>query len=162
MENVTFKGEVMLAGWSETHSGGAKVAFWLADPSDLDAFRGLTATKGGHSGQRFAMVLVEIGDDEAPVAAKIPKAHKEQRLSNFAYSIAGNPKFQDYLADVETTEWNAVSKKLGDGATAKEIAVETVRCLTGVDSCSEFDKGGVAAAKLNELREDFLEYMEAA
>lgn len=63
----TFQGELQLAGWSESHNGGCKVTFWLADPSDLDAFRSLTVRKGNTAGHRLAAVLVEIGDDERPV-----------------------------------------------------------------------------------------------
>lgn len=63
----TFQGEVQLAGWSETHTGGCKVTFWLSDTSDLDVFRTLTVRKGNTSGHRLACVLVEIGDDEQPV-----------------------------------------------------------------------------------------------
>lgn len=57
----------MLAGWKESHNSGATVTFWLADPASLDAFRGLTARKGNTAGQRLAMVLVEISDQETPV-----------------------------------------------------------------------------------------------
>ena len=56
----------MLAGWQETHNGGAKVIFWLPDASDLEVFRGLTVRKGNTAGQRFMAVLVEVGDDERP------------------------------------------------------------------------------------------------
>lgn len=62
-----FRGEMMLAGWSESHNGGAKVTFWLSDPSELDAFRAMTCRKGNTAGQRFAVMMVEIGDDEQPI-----------------------------------------------------------------------------------------------
>lgn len=63
----TFSGEVMLAGWRESHNAGATVTFWLPDESELDVFRALTVRKGNTAGQRFMAVLVEIGDDELPV-----------------------------------------------------------------------------------------------
>jgi hypothetical protein len=62
--NYLFNGEVQLAGWIESHTAGAKVTFWLSNPSDLDAFRSLTTRKGNVSGQRLAMALVEIKDEE--------------------------------------------------------------------------------------------------
>jgi hypothetical protein len=63
----TFSGEMQLAAWSESHTGGCKVTFWLPTPQDLDAFRALTVRKGNHAGHRFMAVLVEVGDDEQPV-----------------------------------------------------------------------------------------------
>ncbi|MFY2643734.1 hypothetical protein ACOTDF_19415 [Achromobacter insuavis] len=63
---VAFQGEVMLAGWSQTHNGGAKVTFWLQDDTDLEAFKAMTVAKGKTAGQRLALVAVEIGDDEQP------------------------------------------------------------------------------------------------
>ncbi|WYX08203.1 hypothetical protein WJ978_19770 [Achromobacter xylosoxidans] len=67
---VAFQGEVMLAGWSQTHNGGAKVTFWLQDDTDLEAFKAMTVAKGKTAGQRLALVAVEIGDDEQPVVSR--------------------------------------------------------------------------------------------
>ena len=63
----TFTGELQLAGWSESHTGGCKVTFWLQSPDELAAFRALTVRKGNTAGHRFMAALVEIGDDEQPV-----------------------------------------------------------------------------------------------
>jgi len=60
----TFAGEVMMAGWSDTHTSGAKITFWLPDAESLEVFKGLTQKKGNTAGHRFMCVLVEIGDDE--------------------------------------------------------------------------------------------------
>lgn len=60
----TFHGEVMLAGWKESHNSGAIVSFWLPDSADLEVFKGLTAKKGNTAGQRFMAALVEIPDGE--------------------------------------------------------------------------------------------------
>lgn len=70
----SFQGELLLAGWRDTHNGGATVTFWLPDPADLDIFRGMTVRKGNQAGQRFMAVLVEIGADDKPVAAPQPDA----------------------------------------------------------------------------------------
>ncbi|CAB3972268.1 MULTISPECIES: hypothetical protein [Burkholderia] len=68
----TFHGEMQLAGWSETHTGGCKVTFWLHDPADLEAFRTLTVRKGNQAGHRFMVAMVEIGDDEQPIQQPAP------------------------------------------------------------------------------------------
>ena len=76
-----FHSEVQLAGWSESHNGGCKVTFWLAQPSDLDAFRAMTVRKGNTAGQRLACALVEIGDDEQPVQAPAAMQQKGGALA---------------------------------------------------------------------------------
>ena len=63
----TFSGEMQLAGWSQTHTSGNKVTFWLPDDDAMESFKLLTARKGNRAGQRFAVVMVEIGDDEMPI-----------------------------------------------------------------------------------------------
>jgi hypothetical protein len=73
----TFHGEVMLLDWSESHRGGAKVVFLLADRDDLDVFRLMTVAKGKKAGQRLACVLVEIGDDEQPKPPPEPAKYRE-------------------------------------------------------------------------------------
>lgn len=57
---------VMLLRWSENSASGPTVTFLLNDPADLECFRGATTKKGGHAGQVYACVLVEVdpGTDE--------------------------------------------------------------------------------------------------
>lgn len=90
---VAFQGEVMLAGWSQTHNGGAKVTFWLQDDTDLEAFKAMTVAKGKTAGQRLALVAVEIGDDEQP------KAQPEQKggeLAKLAGMFCQQPEFWEF------------------------------------------------------------------
>jgi hypothetical protein len=95
----TFSGELQLAGWNESHSGGCKVVFWLPDSSDLDAFRALTVRKGNQAGHRFAAVLVEIGEDELPVTppAPAPGARpKGGQLCRLAAQFCQQAHFQEW------------------------------------------------------------------
>jgi len=71
---TVFQDEVMLAGWKETHTGGATVTFFLPDASLLDVFRGMTVKKGSVAGQRLACVLAEIQDDESIAEEKTTTA----------------------------------------------------------------------------------------
>lgn len=64
---TVFEGEMQLAGWSETHTGGCKVTLWVPSPEDLEPFKALTARKGNTAGHRMVAAFVEIGDDEQPV-----------------------------------------------------------------------------------------------
>ncbi|CAH0532174.1 hypothetical protein UAM5_00057 [Ralstonia phage UAM5] len=97
----TFQGEVQLAGWSETHNGGCKVTFWLADAADLDVFRALTVRKGNTAGHRLACVLVEIGEDELPVQEPPEPSAPEKPLGGALAKLAGmlcsNPDFWRFL-----------------------------------------------------------------
>lgn len=80
--NHLFNGEVQLAGWIESHTAGAKVTFWLSDPSDLDAFRTTTTRKGNISGQRLAMALVEIDDSDGGCADAIIEDEEDGHVCN--------------------------------------------------------------------------------
>ncbi len=64
---TAFVGEFQLAGWSETHSDGAKATFWLASTDDLEPFRAMTVRKKKQAGQRLITVMFEIGEYEQPV-----------------------------------------------------------------------------------------------
>lgn len=107
-----FSGEVQLAGWNESHNSGSKVSFWLPDSKDLDPFRTATIRKGNKAGQRFACVLVEIGDDEQLVqpyepitvggcdggADLVPFVDKPKggELAKWAGILSNDPLFWDY------------------------------------------------------------------
>lgn len=64
----TYHGEVQLAGWGETHSGGRKVTFWMTeDDPHFEVFKTITRREGSKSGQRFMLALVQISDDDKPI-----------------------------------------------------------------------------------------------
>lgn len=140
---VAFQGEVMLAGWSQTHNGGAKVTFWLADEGDLAAFKSMTVAKGKVAGQRLALVAVEIGDDEQPVAsseqgtngvvsqecANAGDKPKGEKLSWLAVQLCKNPHFWDFAGvsnEVNARKWLLTMcgniKSRGDLDTDEEAA----------------------------------------
>lgn len=88
----TFSGEMQLAGWVENHNSGAKITFWLPDSNDLEVFKGLTARKGNTAGHRFAVVLVEIGDDELPVDPDV--LNFEQKLYTSSEHVQKTPEIK--------------------------------------------------------------------
>jgi len=100
--------EFMLAGWDESHSGGKKVTFWVADDDEFAYFKNATVRKGKVAGQRYAAVLVQLTDDEQPdpesvkplPVAKIvvEKATEFKTPDQIAYEILTDPKNADAVA----------------------------------------------------------------
>lgn len=67
-EKTTFwHGEVQLLGWSETNTRGRTITLQLNEDEDTHPFKYSNTKSGKTSGKRFAVVFVEIGDDEQPV-----------------------------------------------------------------------------------------------
>jgi hypothetical protein len=147
MSKIAFQGEVQLLSWSETHRGGAKVVLQLQSADDLDAFRSMTVRQGKVAGQRLACVMVEIDDQEQPVEQE----HGPKR-SQIAYLLCEDG---DFVRWVNASEWGV---HVTDHATARSYIC--TRC--GVSSRSELDRSPVAAAKFDEMRNDFQEYKDQA
>lgn len=151
-----FQDEVMLAGWSESHNGGAKVTFWLSDPSALESFRAMTVAKGKTAGQRLACVLVEIGDDENPVESAIKESSTTEKpkggvLARLAGQWCNTQAFWDFLLrEHEYTVGN------------EPDAAKTLYELCGIASRAELDHNPSAADKFHKLiRVPFMEYQRA-
>ena len=148
---IAFQGEVMLAGWSETHNGGAKVTFWLADEGDLAAFKAMTVAKGKTAGQRLAIVAVEIGDDEQPVSPQAepisPQANKAKggELARLAGQLCQSPDFLRFI-----------------GMESEEVAADHIRDVCEVGSRADLDHDVTAAARFHEqIRKPFLAWKES-
>ncbi|MFY2995888.1 hypothetical protein ACOTH8_21435 [Achromobacter xylosoxidans] len=146
---IAFQGEVMLAGWSETHNGGAKVTFWLADEGDLAAFKSMTVAKGKAAGQRLAIVAVEIGDDEQPITRnRVMEGNQELKggeLAKLAGRLCEDPDFL-FWADVGNSE----------------AAAQWIRSLCGISSRAMLDHDLRAAAIFHqEIRKPFREWAES-
>jgi len=140
-ELCAFKDEVMLAGWQETHSGGAKVTFWLASSEALEPFRLATVRKGKVAGQRYMCVLVEIDTDERPV----------HHVSSDAHLMIMGEQFQEYA------KFAAPAAAL----LGPERVREWAKWVIGVKSLSELDTDPAMVARFHELvRKPFLRWGE--
>jgi hypothetical protein len=138
-----FTGEVMLAGWGETHNGGAKLTFWLPEASELEAFRAMTVKKGNTAGQRFMCVLVEIGDDEKPVT---PERH---HLSSDAHLMITGERFVAWVRQLSHmfATWDAPKVR------------EWVKMRLRIESLSQLDTDPAAAVRFHrEFRQPFAEW----
>jgi hypothetical protein len=162
----TFQGEVQLAGWSESHNGGAKVTFFLPEASDLDAFRAMTVRKGNVAGQRLAMVLVEIGDDElpvepeaAPAPAPAPEAPKGGQLAKLAALFCGQPEFWRFLSETYL-------RKPDEGhiiTSAEEARFVVLKLCGNIKSRAELDHNEAAARAFHDkVRLPYLRWQQGA
>lgn len=148
----TFEGELMLAGWSETHNGGAKVTFWLSDAADLDVFRSMTVKKGNTAGQRFAAVLVEIGEDEQPVE-KIPNS--ESSRAYIAVRMCASCDFQSFcISSIPPSELETMAN-----LSMEAIAARYVIKYCGIQSRAELDTNDEAAGKWIILLQNYRSWM---
>ncbi len=137
-----FQGEIQLRRWSESSTQGVQVTFALADTDDLGKFRGL-------EGKRFMAVLVQLGDDEQPVAPAIGNPISPQpreRLGDLAWRAVQwckDPEFWCFLSQNYCAEDGGVYDENG----AKSLV--QIKC--GVTSRKELDTSHEAARKFNQL-----------
>lgn len=137
---IVYKGEVMLAGWSESHNGGAKVTFFLRDSSELDAFRHLTVAKGKQAGHRMAIVCVEIGEDEMPVNQHDKKGGAVTKL---AAMFCGQERFWQWALTNHKDSWSRAEAIALTNEPTK-VAAEWIRRVCGVQSRAELDHNKAA------------------
>lgn len=85
---IAFQGDAMLLNWAESNTRGRTVTFLLDNEAESHPFRDFTVKSGKKAGQRFAMVLVQLDDDEQPVV-KTP--------SQIAYLWCKDQQFWHFL-----------------------------------------------------------------
>lgn len=92
---VAYEGEVMLKGWSDGVTGW-KVDLWVDDDNGLHPFM------GHDNGDEYALVLVELDDDDAPIDQEKRKRVEEDQpkggpLSQLAARWCHDDAFCDWL-----------------------------------------------------------------
>ncbi len=105
MNDVVYKGEVQLAGWSETHNGGAKVTLWLPDGDALANFKDLTARKGNTAGHILACMITTVDCNSA-----LPEK-KGGDLAKLAGIFINTKAFQIWAKASSVDEADAYIKK---------------------------------------------------
>ena len=160
MQKPLFSEEVLLAGWRDSHNSGATVTFWVGDSSKLDAFRGLTIKKGKTAGQRLAMVLIEINDnetlandDDPPVAE--PVKHKVGPLCLLAARWCQDKNFQRWMIDTYQ-----IASYIGHAGLEEAVAIG-LRDLCDIKSRRELDTDEKAANRFQTLiRLPYMKYCQ--
>lgn len=124
MSVPTIQVEAMLAGWTESHTGGAKITLWLPSAEDLAPFKAMTARKGNTAGQRFMVVLAVLGDDEQPqpIPAPAPKPAKADRepgnklggKAMLAVRLCKDPAFSEWVRPIYDRHMGGNGNSWGD------------------------------------------------
>ena len=161
--------EMMLAGWQESHSGGAKLTFWLPDGDMLEPFKAMTSKKGGTAGQRFMAVLVMLGDDEQPqpIPQKPAPAQKPKLgpLAMLAVQLCKNPSFTEWLRPIyckfmggDGSSWGDVTPALDFDDSWEQWTRHAVLVLCDIESRRELDTDPLAAVRFDAvIRKPWLE-----
>lgn len=123
---IEYQGEVQLLSWSDTSTRGRTITLQLPPEGDAHPFADSRVKHGKTAGQRYAIVMVRIGDDERPV---------EKTPAQMAFLLCKDPQFQQMLNERSFVEVN-------DEDTARACVCEGC----GIKSRSELDKNPVARA----------------
>lgn len=163
-----YAGEMQLAGWSESHTGGCKVTFWLSGPDELAAFRALTVRKGNTAGHRMMAVFVEIGDDELPVqqpakpvntlpaSTELIAEPKPSALGDACYRTVQWCADPQFWAWINSTTHGGILWHIKSEREAKEFVCE----ICGVTSRKELDTDNEANKAWHRLiREPYRLYL---
>lgn len=137
----TFAGEVQFRRYSDTSTQGTQIVLALPDREALQSFIGL-------EGKRFMAVLVQIGDDEQPVANTPNTGDLKQReplgdLCWRAVQWCKEPEFWDFLKQAVCNPGSEISNE-----TDARYVVQAVCC---VESRKELDTNPEAARKFNQF-----------
>lgn len=150
MTDIAFKGELQLLGWAESDKGGRTVKFQCGGDDEEHPFK-----RFGRKA-RFACVLVEIGEDEQPVAQ--PDVVQTSTVSGLRLSneCALLCKDKDFWVWIEGRVW-------GVPIFSADKCAEVIRDLLEIESRSELDSDQAVAARfISEVLTPFNEWRKSA
>jgi len=143
--------EAMLLRWGENHASGRTVTFLLPDEPGPHPFKGLKC--GPEHGQRLALSIVLINDDETTSEAK---AAKKTRNSQVAALLCSDSGFALFLRDTHSASLQQVDRgKDGKPCFMEAQVAHAVRDICKVKSRSEFDSDPEAAKRWHALKGDY-------
>jgi hypothetical protein len=123
---INYDGEMMLKDWQEKPGSGMTVTFWLDDEAALHPYAGCERRKAKVPGEMFALVMVEISEDQQ----QVEKPKRGRALSSDAHLMVTSEMFVQYLREMTpglVKEWTP------------NAAREWVKITLGVESLSELD-----------------------
>ena len=136
---IAFQSEVQLIGWAETNARGRTITLQLNEDGEGHPFAAARTKQGKTAGQRYAIVMVQIGDDEKPVA-KTP--------AQMAFLLCKDEAFQHFINERSFVNVN-------DEDTARACVLEAC----GIKSRSQLDKDpGARSAWLTQFYNPWTAY----
>lgn len=147
---IAYQGEAMLLQWSgSTSRTGPKLVLQLPDDDALEHFRAATVAKGGKAGQRYAIVVVEVADDETPVNQQTrqqPERPKGGPVSRDAAGFCNSEVFRGYV------QWS----NHWDFLAAPDEAAQHLRDYCRIESRAELDHNPCARERYEQLKREVL------
>ena len=144
--NPTFPGEVQFRRYSDTSTQGTQIVLALPDREALQSFIGL-------EGKRFMAVLVQIGDDEQPVAGNPVTTDIGNPTSGKPREPLGDLCWRtvNWCKEPEFQEWVASRLQCHPEAVGEEQAKQYILMKCGVTSRKHLDEVPWAGRKCREF-----------
>lgn len=158
-----FTGTVQLLGWSDTHTGGAKIVLALESSEDLWPFKLLTVKHGKTAGQLLGIAVVLQNDEpqEQEPPQHPPEKPKGGALARLAGMWCQREDFQGWLAANQRQLWSHESLRAAS-LSPPELAKLVLYALCNIDSLARLDHEAPAQVVFHDLiREPFATYLKA-
>lgn len=155
-----FAGEAQLAGWSDTHNGGAKITFWLPSADDLDKFRALTVRKGNTAGHLVMLAVVEHDGEGTPIPPPEPTKQHEPQKSHARATKTNGPYCIEAI-DLCRTQlfWKWAEGEAGVPVRNEEQAKQFILSILGIGSRKDIDgDAGIVDTFINDIRIPFMHW----
>ncbi len=158
-----FQGELMLAGGGHPLGQGMWVKFWLDDEESNHPFAGCMGRKGDHPGDLFAVVMVELDDDDMAIdqakRARLEKGVKGGELARYSALLCTNELFLQYLSEKELVGLPSPISRPPSWWGTDDRAARWIRWACGVESRAELDNNPKAAEIFHErIRRPYSEW----
>lgn len=160
-----FQGELMLAGGGHPLGQGMWVKFWLDDEESNHPFAGCMGRKGDHPGDLFAVVMVELDDDDMAIdqakRARLEKGVRGGALARYSALLCTNELFLQYLSEhiVVDTSGEHQPNRPAEWWAKEDHAARWIRWACGVESRAELDNNAKAAEIFHErIRRPYSEW----
>lgn len=150
----TFSGEVRFKSYADSSSSGARVTFTLDDRDHLSKFVGL-------EGKRYMLAIVQIGDDEQPVAQPVKQASKPLKppaigaLCQWAVLRCKEPLFFKFIRPLYDKHMGGDGQGWGDMSfeemSQENFSKHAISVICDIESRKELDTCELAAARFKAL-----------